>query len=77
MDQQSASESTISKPILFSYFRSSASWRVRIVLNLKGIDYEYKAVNITAGAKQQFDEEYKKKNPMCVSIDQRFMMHNL
>ncbi|PAV63899.1 hypothetical protein WR25_03274 [Diploscapter pachys] len=34
------------KPILYSYWRSSCSWRVRIALNLKGIDYEYRTVNL-------------------------------
>ncbi|KAJ2791894.1 Glutathione S-transferase zeta-1 [Coemansia linderi] len=29
-----------SKPVLYTYFRSSASARVRIALNLKGIEYE-------------------------------------
>jgi hypothetical protein len=33
---------------LFSYWRSSASWRVRIVFALKDIPYEYKAVNLVA-----------------------------
>jgi len=37
------------KPVLFSYWRSSCSWRLRIILNLKGIDYEYKAVNLLKG----------------------------
>ncbi|CAI4229819.1 unnamed protein product [Auanema sp. JU1783] len=36
----------MAKPILYSYWRSSCSWRVRIALNLKGIDYEYKTVNL-------------------------------
>ncbi|VDO74827.1 unnamed protein product, partial [Haemonchus placei] len=35
-----------SKPVLYSYWRSSCSWRVRIALNLKKIDYDYKAVNL-------------------------------
>ncbi|KAK6759528.1 hypothetical protein RB195_021236 [Necator americanus] len=35
-----------SKPILYSYWRSSCSWRVRIALNLKKVDYEYKTVNL-------------------------------
>ncbi len=54
------------KPILYSYCRSSASWRVRIALNLKGIEYEYRGVNITAAGRQQYDEEYKKLNPHSV-----------
>lgn len=31
---------------LFSYFRSSAAWRVRIALALKGLDYDYRAVHL-------------------------------
>src|SRR5687767_1986391 len=34
---------------LYNYFRSSASFRVRIALNLKGLDYEYLAVHIARG----------------------------
>ena len=32
---------------LYNYFRSSASYRVRIALALKGLDYDYKAVHLT------------------------------
>ena len=49
------------KVILYSYFRSSASWRVRTVLNLKGIKYEYVAVNLLKG--EQKNPEYEKLNP--------------
>jgi len=34
---------------LYNYFRSSASFRVRIALNLKGLDYDYLAVHIARG----------------------------
>nr|KAJ0197727.1 hypothetical protein LSAT_V11C700369380 [Lactuca sativa] len=37
---------------LYSYYRSSCSFRVRIALNLKGLDYEYKAVNLLKGEQQ-------------------------
>src|SRR5437762_547947 len=49
------------KPILYGYFRSSASYRVRIALYLKKIDFEYRAVNLRAG--EQLSEEYLKANP--------------
>jgi maleylacetoacetate isomerase/maleylpyruvate isomerase len=41
---------------LYNYFRSSASYRVRIALALKGIDYEYKPVHLTKN--EQFKESY-------------------
>ncbi|KAL7648858.1 UNVERIFIED_CONTAM: hypothetical protein RMT77_000778 [Armadillidium vulgare] len=50
------------KPILYSYFRSSCAWRVRIALALKSIDYEYKSVNLLK--QNQLDEEYRELNPM-------------
>ncbi|XP_052767548.1 maleylacetoacetate isomerase-like isoform X1 [Mya arenaria] len=52
------------KPILYSYFRSSASWRVRIVLALKGIDYEYRAVNLVKDGGHQKKDEFTALNPM-------------
>lgn len=33
--------------ILYSYWRSSAAWRVRIGLNLKELQYEYKGTSAT------------------------------
>jgi maleylpyruvate isomerase len=41
---------------LYSYFRSSASYRVRIALALKGLDYDYHAVHLQK--KEQFNESY-------------------
>lgn len=35
---------------LYSFFRSSAAFRVRIALNLKGVDYETVAVNLPSSA---------------------------
>jgi maleylacetoacetate isomerase/maleylpyruvate isomerase len=41
---------------LYNYFRSSASYRVRIALALKGLAYDYKAVHIANN--EQFAESY-------------------
>ncbi|CAL1361517.1 unnamed protein product [Linum trigynum] len=47
---------------LYSYWRSSCSCRVRIALNLKGIKYEYVAVNLAKG--EQSNSEFLKLNPL-------------
>ena len=46
---------------LYHYFRSSTSYRVRVALNYKELDYELIAVNLVKG--EQFDPEYLKLNP--------------
>lgn len=50
---------------LYSYWRSSASYRVRIALALKGLAYEYRAVNIFAGGGQQHEDAYRSLNPQA------------
>ncbi|XP_069345171.1 maleylacetoacetate isomerase isoform X1 [Eulemur rufifrons] len=52
------------KPILYSYFRSSCSWRVRIALALKGIDHETITINLIKDGGQQFSKEFQALNPM-------------
>lgn len=49
---------------LFSFFNSSASYRVRIALALKGIDYQTEGINIRAG--EQYHAEYLQHNPVGV-----------
>jgi maleylacetoacetate isomerase len=46
---------------LYNYFRSSASYRVRIALALKGLTYEYKAVHLNKN--EQFKESYAAVSP--------------
>ena len=46
---------------LYSYWRSSAAYRVRIALNLKQLDYELAAVDLPANA--QHAEAFKAVNP--------------
>jgi maleylpyruvate isomerase len=45
---------------LYSYFRSSAAYRVRIALGLKGLDYEYAAIHLRKG--EQSGEAYRSIN---------------
>ena len=49
---------------LYSYWRSSASWRVRVVLAHKKIDYEYVPVSIHADRNDQLKPEYVQVNAM-------------
>ena len=46
---------------LYSYWRSSASYRVRIALNLKGLHYETIPVNLISG--EQTSAEFDARNP--------------
>lgn len=48
---------------LYDYWRSSAAYRVRIGLNLKGVDYEAIPVNIAPGKDEQFSGAYRALNP--------------
>eukprot|EP01138_Halocafeteria_seosinensis_P010889 gb/GECG01011122.1/.p1 GENE.gb/GECG01011122.1/~~gb/GECG01011122.1/.p1 ORF type:complete len:247 (+),score=35.99 gb/GECG01011122.1/:1-741(+) len=52
------------KPLLYSYWRSTCSWRVRIALALKNIEYEYKAVHLLRDGGEQLKEDYAKLNSM-------------
>ena len=51
------------KPKLYSYWRSSAAFRVRIALNLKGMDYDIIPVHLTKNGGEQLSENYENKNP--------------
>ena len=48
---------------LYGYFRSSAAYRVRIALNLKGLAYDTAPVNLLRDGGQQHSEAYRKLNP--------------
>ncbi len=49
------------KPVLFDYWRSSASYRVRIALHLAGIEYDTVPVDLLAGAHRS--EAHRQRNP--------------
>lgn len=48
---------------LYDYWRSSAAYRVRIALNLKGADYSLVPINILGGVDEQKTDEYRRVNP--------------
>lgn len=47
---------------LYTYFRSSAAFRVRIALNLKNVPYEMESVHLTKEGGRQFSPEYRAVN---------------
>jgi maleylacetoacetate isomerase len=51
----------MSRPILYDYFRSSAAYRVRIALNLKGVDFESRQIDLRDD--QQRSDHYRTLNP--------------
>jgi len=51
----------VSEPVLFDYYRSSASYRVRIALNLKDIVFKREPVDLAAGA--QKGAAFRARNP--------------
>jgi maleylacetoacetate isomerase len=51
----------MARAVLHDYFRSSAAYRVRIGLNLKGVDYDSRPMNLLEGA--QKSDDYRALNP--------------
>jgi len=50
------------RPVFYEYWRSSAAYRVRIALNLKGVDYESRPINLPES--EQRSDEYRALNPL-------------
>ena len=51
---------------LYSYFRSSAAYRVRIALELKGLPYSYVPVHLLKDGGQQHSSDYQRVNPAAL-----------
>ncbi|XP_017863791.1 PREDICTED: probable maleylacetoacetate isomerase 2 [Drosophila arizonae] len=66
--RSSSSSSTMSsdaRPVLYSYFASSCSWRVRIALGLKDIPYDIRPTNLIKPDETYcYTNEYREINPM-------------
>lgn len=48
---------------LYSYWRSSAAYRVRIALNLKGMEYAIAPVHLVRDGGEQHHDDYRRLNP--------------
>ena len=49
--------------VLYGYWRSSAAYRIRIALNLKGLSYETRPVHLLRDGGEQHAPDYKALNP--------------
>lgn len=61
-DSPDWSDAFMPKLILYNYFRSSTSYRVRIALHLKNLEYEYRPVHLLKA--EQHSAEYRALNPV-------------
>jgi maleylacetoacetate isomerase len=52
--------------ILYDYFRSSAAYRVRIALNIKGLAVEHRPVHLLRAGGEQKRPDYLEKNPQAL-----------
>ncbi|KAI9294349.1 glutathione transferase zeta 1 [Neoconidiobolus thromboides FSU 785] len=67
------------KPVLYSYFRSSCSARVRIALILKGIEYDYVPIHLVEGkqkSQEYLDINLQGKLP-CLKIGDKVISQSL
>lgn len=66
---------------LYSYYRSSCSYRVRIGLHLKEIPFHYEPVHLVKSGGEQFQESFKKLNPSsqvpCLKHGENFLSQSL
>lgn len=51
---------------LYSYWHSSAAYRIRLALNLKGLDYETVGVSLLPGQSEHRREAYRVRNPQML-----------
>ena len=51
---------------LYSYWRSSAAYRVRIALNLKGLEHDIVPISLAPGVSEHRQDAYRQKNPQML-----------
>lgn len=66
---------------LYGYWRSSAAYRVRIALNLKGLDYVTRPVHLLRDGGEQHGADYRRLNPQelvpCLLDGERVVSQSL
>jgi maleylacetoacetate isomerase len=66
---------------LYGYWRSSAAWRVRIALNLKGLAWQSAPVHLVRGGGEQHAPAFRALNPQglvpALEIDGRVLTQSL
>ena len=66
---------------LYSYYRSSCSYRVRIGLYLKNLEFSYQAVHLIKSGGEQFKTEFQKINPFAqvpgLQVGKNFLSQSL
>uniref|UniRef100_H2ZQ97 maleylacetoacetate isomerase n=1 Tax=Ciona savignyi TaxID=51511 RepID=H2ZQ97_CIOSA len=66
---------------LYSYWRSTCSWRVRICLELKGLPYEIIPIHLVKDGGEQNKEVYRKINPLgqvpALVFDEKVMTQSM
>jgi maleylacetoacetate isomerase len=55
----------VNRLVLHSYFRSSAAWRVRIALNLKGVAHVIRPVHLLRDGGEHLTDDYRAINPQA------------
>ena len=69
----------MTRAVLHDYYRSSAAYRVRIALGLKGVDYDHRIVDLAHGDQKSAD--FRGRNPQglipCLEIDGLFLTQSL
>lgn len=66
---------------LYSYWRSSCAYRVRIALHLKELAFDYKPIHLVKSGGEQFKEDFKAMNPFsqvpCLTHNEKSLSQSL
>src|SRR4051794_1051569 len=79
MTTKPTAQAPIPKLVLYGYWRSSSTFRVRIALAAKKLPYEHAIVNLLK--EEQTTDEHKARSPMgyvpCLAVDDRPLVESV